>query len=80
MDVVEEETLARLQDTLDALYEAQPKTVKERMQKYIENRSDSQVAKVKQAHASTRKYAAYTVSILSLMLIAVVINKSLLIF
>jgi len=78
MDFVEEETLARLQDTLDALYEAQPKTVKERMQKYIENRSDSQVAKVKQA--STRKYAAYTVSILSLMLIAVVINKSLLIF
>lgn len=38
------EKCARLEDFTEALYEAQPKTVRERMQKIIENRTDTKVA------------------------------------
>lgn len=45
------EKCAQLEDFTQALYEAQPKTVRERMQKIIENRPDT---KVEQLHRDAR--------------------------
>jgi hypothetical protein len=57
---MESEKLAELQDLLDALCEAQPKTVKERMKKYIEQRPTSKVEELHKEFATNQSIGLYT--------------------
>lgn len=52
-----EETCARLEDVLDALMEAQPKTVKERASKIIASRTSSKLDQCLARHKEDQKAA-----------------------
>ena len=52
-----EETCAHLEDVLDALMEAQPKTVKERASKIIASRTDSKLEQCPAKHKKEQQSA-----------------------
>ena len=63
------EECARLEDFMDALYEAQPKTVRERMQKIVQERTET---KLERQQKRNQQFAARSKMVLLALIVSVI--------